>query len=436
MTFPFANAGLFSFDGGPLTFVLLGAMFCMAFVFAGTETAFFTLQKPDRQRFGKGSVTQQQVVKLLARRAPFITSILLGNEIANTLIAATTAAVFEVYAPGRAWLNYVVLPPALVLIAEITPKIIAFRFAPLWTQFIVWPFTVWFWAATPVRWAFGGLVTLVQRAVGAEERNDSVAEEELMVYVDNSTRLGELDPSERDIIEAVFEFDDLNVGRLMTPRPDVFSVPLATPWDELLRRCREFGYSRIAISGTGPDDILGVLLVKDLLKFRSTPLQSPKQLRSLLLPPVFVPASKMADSMLREFLERRFHMAFVVDEHGTLVGLVTLDDLLAELIGSHDDETADSEIERTEGEGLTVRASIDLEDFEEETGIALPAGDYHTLGGYVFHQLGRLPRRGDQVSWRSHDFVVSRMEGRRVAEILVRSTAPPTEPPTQPQSSK
>lgn len=429
MIVPVASGGLFDFDGGPLTFVLLGAMFCMAFVFAGTETAFFSLQKPDRERFGRGTATQRQVMSLLARRAAFITSILLGNEIANTLIAATTAAVFGVYAPGHAWLNLVVLPPVLVLVSEITPKVIAFRFAPVWTQVVAWPFTAWFWAATPARVVFGTLVHLVQRAVGAEERDDAIAEDELLVYVAHGTRLGELDETERDIIEAVFEFDDLYVGRLMTPRPDVSSVPLSTPWDELLRKARDQGYSRIPVTGTGPDDILGVLLVKDLLKFRGQPLQSPKQLRSLLLPPVFVPASKTADSMLREFLERRFHMAFVVDEHGTLVGLVTLDDLLAELIGAHDDETADSEIER-QADALTVKAGIDLEDFEEETGIALPAGEYHTLGGYVFHQLGRLPRRGDTISYAAHEFVVSKMEGRRVAEILVRGV--PTEPPSTP----
>lgn len=429
MTFPFASGIGLDFDGGPGTFLMLAAMFVAAFVFAGTETAFFSLQKPDRERFARGTPTQRQVLALLQRRAPFITSILLGNELANTFIAATTAAVLAIYAPGKEWLNLVVLPPALVLVAEITPKVIAFRFAAQWTQVIVWPFTVWFWGATPVRVVFGSLVTLVQRAVGAEERNDSVAEEELLVYVDHGTRLGELDPSERDIIEAVFEFDDLNVGRLMTPRPDVFSVPLSTPWDQLLEKARQYGYSRIPVTGTGPDDILGVLLTKDLLKFKAAPLQSPKQLRSQLLPPVFVPASKMADSLLREFLERRFHMAFVVDEHGTLVGLVTLDDLLAELIGAHDDETADSEIERTE-DAMSVRAGMDLEDFEEETGIALPSGDYHTLGGYVFHALGRLPRRGDAVSFQGREFVVSKMEGRRVAEILVRTVSPPTEPPS------
>lgn len=144
----------------------------------------------------------------------------------------------------------------------------------------------------------------------------------------------------------------------------------------------------------------------------------------MLLPPVFVPSSKSADSMLREFLERRFHMAFVVDEHGTFVGLVTLDDLLAELLGE-DDETFDTEIARLRPDALTVKASIDVDDFVEETGIELPAGDYHTLGGYVFHALGRLPRKGDHVTHGEHRFVVAKMEGRRIAELIVTGTATP-----------
>ncbi len=186
-------------------------------------------------------------------------------------------------------------------------------------------------------------------------------------------------------------------------------------------RAHEAGHSRIPVTGVADDDIVGVLLLKDLLRFRKTPLAGPRQLRSLLLPPVFVPTSKPADSMLEEFLERRFHMAFVVDEHGTLVGLVTLDDLLGELFGDEDDDTDESEIARLRPDALTVKASIDVEDFVEETGITLPEGDYHTLGGFVFHELGRLPRKGDSVAVGEHRFVVAKMEGRRIAEVIVRS---------------
>ena len=241
-----------------------------------------------------------------------------------------------------------------------------------------------------------------------------------MVWVDHGAASGALDPMERDIIEAVFEFDDITVERLMTPRPDLFSVPLTIDWPDLLEVTRRAGHSRIPVTGGTDDDIVGVLLLKDLLRFRQEPPSGPRQLRSLLLQPVFVPVSKPADSMLTAFLERRFHMAFVVDEHGTLVGLVTLDDLLGELLGE-DDDTDDSEIARLRPDALTVKASIDVADFVEETGIALPEGDYHTLGGFVFHELGRLPRKGDAVAVADHRFVVAKMEGRRIAEVIVRS---------------
>lgn len=420
-------------EAGPATVIALLVMLVASFFFSGTETAYFGLQKPDRERFENGTSTQRQVAWLLSRRAVLITTILLGNELANTSIAATTGAIFGQWAPRWPWLNVVVVPPLLVLVSEITPKIIAYRFRTFWTQIVAWPLTAWLWAVTPIRVVFATLVGLIQRAIGAEDRNESVAEEELLVYVDRGMQQGELDSNERDIIEAVFEFDDLVVKRLMTPRPDIFSVPLQTPWNELLRQAKEHGYSRIPVTGANPEDILGVLLLKDLLKFRTTPLTNPKQLRALLLPPVLVPDTKPADGMLREFLERRFHMAFVVNEHGTLVGLVTLDDLLGELLGTEEDDPEQTEIARIREGAMAVKASVDLEDFTEETRIELPLdGGYTTLGGFVFHQLGRLPRKGDVVTHGVHEFVVSKMEGRRVAEILV-TTREPEDVPTEPR---
>lgn len=412
----------------PVVGVVILALMSASFFFSGTETAYFSLQKPERERFAKGNFAQQQVVNLLSNRAALITTILLGNECANIALAATTGSLFAAWAPDMPWLNVVLLTPVLVLLSEITPKVIAFRLRTIWAPIVALPFLTWFWAATPARVLFSGIVAAIAKLVGAEDKGDSVAEDELMVYVEHGTETGELDPTERDIIEAVFEFDELTVGRLMTPRPDVFSVPLTISWDELIARCKEEGTSRIPVTGQGRDDIVGVLLLKDLLRFRASPLSGAKQLRALLLPPVFVPVGKSAESMLQEFLEKRFHMAFVVDEHGTFVGLVTLDDLLGELVGTDDDDEEDSEIARNKPDALTVKASIDVEDFAEETGIVLPEGDYHTLGGFVFQQLGRLPRKGEAVEIGAHRFLVSKMEGRRVSEIVVTSATPAPAP--------
>ena len=405
----------------PATFAVMAGLAAASFVFSGTETAFFALQKVDRERLARaGTTTARQMLRLMSRKAPLITTILLGDQTVNIALAATTGRIAAEAIPTAPWLNVVLLTPFVVLFTEITPKVIAFRFRHRWAAFMTWPITVVYWALLPVRVLIGGIVSALARMLGAhEEGTDTVAEEELLVYVEGAA-VGELDPTERDIIEAVFEFDELTVDRLMTPRPDVFSVPLAIGWDDLLARVRDEPHSRIPITGIGPDDIVGVLLVKDLLRFRAEGISGPRQLRSLLLPPVFVPASKDADSMLNEFLERRFHMAFVVDEHGTFVGLVTLDDLLGELLGGAEDESEeDSEITRVDANAITVKASMDLEDFAEETGIVLPEGEYHTLGGFVFHELGRLPRKGDAVTFGRHRFKVLNMEGRRIAELSV-----------------
>ncbi|MEQ1567929.1 MAG: hemolysin family protein [Myxococcota bacterium] len=413
---------------GASTVAVIGVLLATSFLMSGSETAYFSLQKPERERFVRGTPSQRQAVWLLERRAALLTTLLLANEIANIGMAATTSGVVAAWFPTRPWLNVVLLTPVLVLFGEITPKVLALRFRRYWAPMASWVLTAWFWLATPARVVVTGIVGGLGRVLGVEDRGESIAEEELMIYVDHGTASGELDPSERDIIEAVFEFDELTVERLMTPRPDVFSVPLTISWGELLSKCKEEELSRVPVTGAASDDVVGVLLVKDLLRFRTEPLSGPRQLRSLLLPPVFVPASKSADSMLREFLAKRFHMAFVVDEHGTLVGLVTLDDLLRELLGTDDEENEDNEIAHTRPDAMTVKASIDVEDFAEETGIRLPEGDYHTLAGFVLHQLGRLPRKGESVAYGTYEFTVARMEGRRVSEIVVISRTPAPAP--------
>lgn len=408
------------------------ALLAASFAFSGTQAAFLALQKPDRERMSRGTPAEQQVGRLLQDRTALMTSFMLGNETANVAFAAVVAGWIADGALGHVvgW-TLLVATPFVVLLGDATPGLLGRRFRREWAPAAAWPVTAWYTLVAPVRMLFAGIGTGVARLLQIEQPSDSVAEEELLAYVDSSTATGELDPSERDIIEAVFEFDELTVERLMTPRPDVFSVPANLPWTELLQRCREQELSRVPITGQTAEDIVGLLLVKDLLKFREEP-PTPRQLRTILLPPTFVPASKTADSMLQEFLAKRFQMAFVVDEHGTFVGLVTLDDLLRELLGSPEDEDEpEEEIEQHGPGALAVKASIDIEDFTQQTGIALPEGDYHTLGGFVFHQLGRLPQEDEAVVHGRYEFRVAEMEGRRVTEIVVTDLGP-TDTPRSP----
>ncbi len=411
-----ASADVLAF--GPGSALILVLLLAASFFFSGTEMALTSLQKVDLAWMARQGHAGAQVTRLLAQRPAVIASVLIGNETVNIGIASIGAAAVTAAAPDRPWLNVVVVLPVLVLVSDMTPKVLAFRFNRLWALLAAWPFTTWFTLVTPIRRALTALIDPLARFFGAtgKRAGDGLAEDELLIYVDRGTQTGAIDRLEAEIIEAVFAFDDLTVERLMTPRPDMETVPLGISWADLTGRLSKSRHSRIPVTTQRGDEIAGVLIVKDLLRLRRSPTDAPISIRPLLVPPVFVPASKSAETMLREFLDQKFHMAFVVDEHGTLVGLITLDDLLSELISEIDDDSAEDIADEAAGR---YRGGIDLEDFSETSGIRLPECEYHTLAGFVFHHLGRLPRRGDVVEAAGHRFVVRHMEGRRIVEVAV-----------------
>jgi CBS domain containing-hemolysin-like protein len=415
---------------GP-TLLIVVVLFALSFYFSGTETALFSLQAIDKQQLDASGRFGRLVGRLLERRASTLTTILMGNEFANTALAATSAALVMRFFPDQAWLNILILTPALVLISEITPKYVAFRTNRSWALLAAGPLSVFGLVISPLRWVFEQVVIALARVFKADPLviTEGLEEAELLVLVDRGMATGALDETEREIIENVFELDAMPVERLMTPRPDMFSVPIDIPFDELVALCREERHSRIPVYDRGPDDIVGVLLLKDLLRVRDDArrLASRRWVYPLLLQPRFVPTSKPAHDMFREFIRRKYHMAFVVDEHGTLVGLVTLDDLVHELIGGSEPDTDDSEIAKSLQNRFVCRATVDLEDFAESTGITVPEGDYHTLGGYVFHAFGRLPRKGEAVEVDGVRYIVSGMEDRRISEVSVEQLPEPRE---------
>ena len=400
----------------------------LSFLFSGTETSLFSLQKLQRQRLETSGPSGARVTRLLSRRAALITTILIGNETVNVAFANTGAVLFEDLTPYtwlNPWISICVVTPILVLISEITPKVLAYRFNMQWARAASLPLAIFHVVVAPIRWVVTLIVGTLSRAAGVTptQQDDSIGEAELLRLLDLGEKAGSVDAAEREMIEAVFEFEELTVGRLKTPRPDMFALPLATPWEAIVDACRERAYSRIPIYDRDPEDIVGILLLKDVLKHRTNPPAGPRQLGALLLPPVFVPRSKPAQDMLKSFLDKRFHSAFVVNEHGTLVGLVTLDDLLSELFGDFPDEGDDpSEGVQVLGEGVwAINAAMDLDDLTEAIEIELPGGEYHTVGGFVYHHLGRLPHRGDAFTFDGHRFVVRRMDGRRIDEVLLRA---------------
>ncbi|RME24277.1 MAG: HlyC/CorC family transporter [Deltaproteobacteria bacterium] len=404
--------------------------------FSGSETALFSLQPIDRRALSPDGTGP--VESLLRQPRRTLASLLIGNEFVNVLLSTVTAGVVFSVFPERPWINVVLLTPLLLLFGEVLPKTLALRLnrrvAP-----IVAPVLLWFSrVVTPLRWVLTQIAELFLVATGGGGLRQEAAlqEDRLLRLLEEGRASGAVGQMEEEMIQKVFEFGDLTVSRLMTPRPDIFSLSLMTPWPELLDQVRRHGHSRVPIWQGNPDNIIGVLVVKDLLPHLAARLREaedadadprdlplpPRQLQKVLRPAYFVPTSKRAEDMLAEFREQKFHMAIVVDEHGNVAGLVTLDDLLAELVGELLDEVDELTDEVTEvEEGVyTIRGHMDVDDFAERFGVTLPEGEYDTVAGFVLDLAGTVPEKGTELEWEGLTFTVRGLEGKRITELCVR----------------
>lgn len=411
------------------------ALLLLSAFFSGSETAIFSLQPIDRSAMSEDG--ESPVEGLLHQPRRTLASLLIGNEFVNVLLSTVTAGLVLQLFPGKPWLNVVVLTPLLLLFGEVLPKTLALRFNRTVAALVARPLLLFARLVSPLRWVLTRIADLFLRLTGGSNAPGQAAlrEAHLLTLVEQGRRSGAVGAMEEEMIQKVFEFGDLTVSRLMTPRPDVFSLSLTTPWEDLIDLVRRHSHSRVPVWQGRPDHIIGVLVVKDLLPHlaarfrengedegdpRALPL-STRQLQKLLHPAHFVPTSKRAEDMLAEFREQKFHLAMVVDEHGNVVGLVTLDDILAELVGELLDEADELQEEVTEVvEGVyTVRGNMDVDDFEERFELQLPEGEYDTVAGFVLDLAGTVPDKGDEYLWQGIRFRVSGMQAKRITEVCV-----------------
>ncbi len=383
----------------------------------------FSLQRVDREALREDPSLGETLRHMLAQPRRVLAALLIGSETANIALSAMSADLSERFWPRFPWLHIVLVSPLIILCADIIPKTLGIRYARRITHTVARPLSFWTEVVSPVRFLLTWVADSTLKLFGVQppKQTDILQEVQLRTLIDQGTQVGVIQPMEQEIIHRVFEFGDLPVSRVMTPRPDIFSLSITTPWPELLARINEARYSRVPLWQGSSENIVGVLLMKDLLRTRGAPPQNARQVQKLLHPAIFVPPSKRAQDLLREFRQKNMHLAIVVDEHGSCVGLVTLDDLLTELVGAVHDETdaIEKDVIELQPGVYTVRAGLDVDDFATKFGFELPEGEYTTLGGFVFHLLGRAPLKGDEVEWEGRRFHVSGVEGRRITEVTV-----------------
>jgi CBS domain containing-hemolysin-like protein len=326
---------------------------------------------------------------------------------------------------GIVWFLLVAAP--MLLARTVGPRILV-AIWPIWRPLVaaVKPFVVGVaWLANLLSGAFG-------RRGG--ESDEPTVEEEVRQVVDDALRDGRLEGAARDMIEGVMDLRDARVAQIMTPRTSMVTLPVNAAWSEVLAVATESAHTRMPVWDRSPDDVIGILHSRELLMHLAAaagggaPAASPG-MRPLLRPPYFVPESMSVQNLLREFQRTHTHMAVVTDEFGGVSGVVTIEDALEEIVGEiadeHDEAFSDGLRQISEGV-CEAMANVRLEDLARTTGLDLPMeADYESVGGFVFHHLGRIPVAGEHFESHGGRWEVLAATRNRVDRVRVTRLSPP-----------
>jgi putative hemolysin len=413
--------------------VLAVLVLCSALL-TGAEASYFSLGRARLKQLAEreGDAAERATTPLLEQPHELLVTLLVGITLINIGAAALAAAVAErLLGPVGLPVSIVVMVFALSLFGEVLPMTLAVEHPERFIGWVNRPVTWLSIAVTPIRMILGAFTALTLRLVGSERKDDvpEISEEELRTLVDVGAREGVVERTEREMIHRVFELEDTVVREVMVPRPDMFCLEVATPPDRLLDLLRENLHSRVPVYEGTVDQIVGVLYTKEVLPYvRGLPPDF--DLRAHLHPPYFIPESKRADALLREFQAKKLHLAVVVDEYGGTAGLVTLEDLLEELVGEIRDEFDEEErLILPLGDGVfRVSGKLSLFDLNAAAGLSVASESYDTVGGWVLDLFGRVPNKGEKAETDEYVVTVEKVERTRVVEVLVAvKTAPAPE---------
>tara|TARA_S200000501_G_scaffold378934_1_gene445128 strand:- start:8624 stop:9880 length:1257 start_codon:yes stop_codon:yes gene_type:complete len=271
----------------------------------------------------------------------------------------------------------------------------------------------------PLRWVANGMVRLIGADLPNGFTEGEVSEEELLAFAEEAAASDAINEDERQLIEQVIEFGDTVAHEVMIPRPDIIAVKKQASIKDAVDLVISKGFSRLPVYEENIDDIIGIVYSKELMRSLRDGNKA-QQVNQIMRHPVFVPESKKISQLLREMQAEKSHIAIVIDEYGGTAGLVTLEDLIEEVVGEIVDEfdVEPPMIERLNNGSLRVNGRANLDDLDAILDIDLPEGDWSTVGGLIFNTLGHVPEVGETIELNRHRFLVERVQGRRIARVL------------------
>ncbi len=428
-----------------LQIVILFALIFVNAFFAMSEMAVVTLNDNKIDKMAEqGNKKAKQIKKLTENTSSFLSTIQIGVTLAGFLTSATAAQSFAVMLTDAIAKTPVVnvIPLGVVsgfstvvitlvmsyfslVLGELVPKKVAMS-NPEKMAFMAAPVLVFVAKVTnPIVRFLSFSTNAVLRLMGIDPRADEevVTEEEIRMMVDVGGEKGVIEDTQIEMINNIFEFDDIDVADIMTHRTDMVCIDGNEPLTEAVKLSIENGFSRIPVYEEDPDDIVGIVYIKDFLQYVGSDLPKTKTVKDMMRPAYYVPETKRCGELFKEMTEKRMQMAVVVDEYGGTAGIVTLEDVLESIVGNIQDEydQEDEEISIIDETTFEVDGITDIEEVEEHTGKKFPEGDYDTIGGYVISVLGFLPQDGEmnEVFFENVKLTVLNVEERRIGKVKV-----------------
>ena len=406
--------------------IILFFLLIMSGFFSSSETALFSISRTKARHLAKSeSKLDKLIFQMKQDPHKLLTTILIGNNVVNVWAAALATAIslkiFNNYAVGyvTGCMTFLIL-----VFGEVLPKSIATRNNVMISRIVIYPI---YWCSIlflPVIF----LLNFIPKITGKIKDRPAITEEELITFVEVVEEEGEIKEEEMELIHNIFELDDTSASEIMTPRADMFVIQADEPLQ--LPDILKSGYTRIPVIEEDIDHVVGIVNIKDLF-FQYITSGENTDIRKVMMPPYFVPENKKLDTLLHQFKLRKTHLAIVVDEHGGVSGLITLEDALEELVGDIIDETDKEEplIQAINDNEWMVLGKTEIEEVNAVLMMDIPDSEiYDTFSGYILYVIDRIPNEKEEFSIGNFQVVVKEKEGNRINKYVVRKVENIPEP--------
>lgn len=413
--------------------VVLGFLLICSALISGTEVAFFSLSKTEIDTLEEETKGESVVVDLIKRPRKLLATILIANNFVNILIVLLFADLdffshityelnFGIFSVSAKFMLEVILVTSLILLfGEVLPKVYASRKALQFSTFMSKPIKVLGFFLSPISFVLRRLTRLIENRLGNANSNFSV---ETLSQALELTSEDATTKEEQKILEGIVSFGSTETVQIMKPRIDIFALSDDEPYNQVLSKILKNGYSRNPVYNETIDNIIGVLYAKDLLAHLN---KKTFKWQKIIREPFFVPENKKLDDLLGDFRERKNHLAIVVDEYGGTSGIVTLEDVIEEIVGDINDEFDDDDLaySKIDANNYIFDGKITIKDFckvlddDNEERFEEVKGESETIAGFILEISGRFPKIGEKIKFDIYTFTIEALDRKRIKQLKV-----------------